>query len=215
MELKGEHIILFITLRGQLDSNNNSSIRDHHTHVSEKNFEVLRELLSTSITGVHGNEVTTSHDKSDLGAWRLTGEVEFLEVSLLSVSDGSNLGSDDGKSRKRNSVELIEATPKTRLTNTFEDLSHISELVLIGTVSNDDIDTKCATHILDSLGLSSTGGSSRGTTIKHTHSLSKCDVTFISERSNTESLLGTQELIRVSENNISDLDKSLRGLWVP
>jgi hypothetical protein len=171
--------------------------------------------LSTSITGVHGNEVTTSHDKPNLGTWRLTGEWEPLKVLLLGVGNGSNLGGDDGKGWKRDSVELIEATPETGLANTLEDLGHILELMLIRAVGYNDINTKCATHILDSLSFTSTGGSSRSTTIKHTHSLGEGDIALISEGSNTKSLLGTEELIRVSEGNISDSNKGLGRLGVP
>jgi hypothetical protein len=145
MELKRKRSIGSITLGSQLDRNDNSSIRDHHTHVSEQYLKVLWELLSTSVTGVHGNEITTSHDKLDLAAWWFTREWEVRQVSFFGVGDGSNLSGDHRQSGERNSVELIEATPKSRLADTFEDLGHILEFMLIGTVGDNDINTECAT----------------------------------------------------------------------
>jgi hypothetical protein len=114
------------------------------------------------------------------------------------------LSSNDRKSSERNTVEFIEATPKTRLANTLEDLSHISEFVLIRAVSDDDENTKSTTKILYSFSLTGTGRSSGSTTIHHTESLRKSNVTSISEGSDTETLLSTEELILVNEFDISN-----------
>jgi hypothetical protein len=43
----------------------------------------------------------------------LIREHELLEVEFLGLSNGLDLSSDDRKSSKRDSVELIEATPKS------------------------------------------------------------------------------------------------------
>ena len=47
-----------VTDRGELDHDNDSSVGNHHTYTSEQNLEVLWKLLTTSITWVHGNEVS-------------------------------------------------------------------------------------------------------------------------------------------------------------
>ena len=58
------------------------------------------------------------------------GEDELLEFLLLGSCDSLNLGGNDGKGRKGNTVELIKAAPKTTLTDSLEDLGHIAELML-------------------------------------------------------------------------------------
>ena len=104
---------------------------------------------------------------------------------------------------------------ETRLANTLEDLGHISVLVLIRAVGDDDEDTEGSTEILDSLCLTGPSWSCRSTTIKHTESLGKGDVASIGKRSDTKSLLGTEELVRVGELDISDLEGNLTVLSSP
>jgi hypothetical protein len=100
-----------ITDRGKLDHNNNLSIRDHHCHTSEQYLQVFWEFLSSSITWVHSNEIGAGFDQNN---WvLLIWEHEFLKIKFFSLSDRFDLSSDDRESGKRNSVELIEATPKS------------------------------------------------------------------------------------------------------
>ena len=87
-----EHIELFgqwyesgVTDRGELDHDNDSSVGDHHTYTSEENLQVLWKLLTTSITWVHGDEVSAGLNKHN---WLLNiREVEHLKVLLFSSSD--------------------------------------------------------------------------------------------------------------------------------
>jgi hypothetical protein len=81
------------------------------------------------------------------------------------------LGSNDRKCGERNTVELVEASPKSRLANTLENLGHVSELVLVRAVCDDDENTKSTTEIFDSFSLSSSGGTSWSTSVHHTESL--------------------------------------------
>ena len=134
---------------------------------------------------------------------------------LLGLSNGLDLSGDDGEGGERDTVELIEATPETRLANTLEDLGHISVFVLVRAVGDDDENTKGSTEILDSLCFTGTSWACRSTTIKHTESLRKGDVASIGKRSDTESLLGTEELIGVSELDISDLEGNFTILSSP
>jgi len=131
------------------------------------------------------------------------------------LSNGLNLSSDDGKSSKRNSVELIEATPKSGLANTLEDLSHISVLMLIRAVDDNDENTEGSSEILYGFGFTSSGWSSWSTTIEHTKSLRQGNVASISEWSNTKSLLSSEELIGVGEFNISDVNSHVLIILSP
>jgi len=101
----------FITDRGKLDHDNNLSVRDHHCHTSKENLQVFWKLLSTSVTWVHCNEISARFDQNN---WVfLIWEHEFSKIKFLSLGNRLDLSGDDGKCCKRNSVEFIEATPKS------------------------------------------------------------------------------------------------------
>jgi len=57
IEFEGELNEGIITDRGKLDHDNDLSIWHHHCYTSEQYFQVFWELLSTSVTWVHGNEI--------------------------------------------------------------------------------------------------------------------------------------------------------------
>jgi hypothetical protein len=100
-----------ITDRGKLDHDNNLSVRDHHCHTSEKYLQVLWKLLSSSVTWVHCNEISARLDQNN---WvLLIWEHELSKIEFLSLGNRLDLSSDDRECSKRNSVELIEATPKS------------------------------------------------------------------------------------------------------
>jgi hypothetical protein len=101
------------------------------------------------------------------------------------------------------------------LANTLEDLSHISVFMLIGAVDNNDENTESSTKILYGFCFTSTGRSSWSSTIEHTKSLGQCDIASISERSDTKSLLSSQEFIGVSELNISDSNTNMLIILSP
>jgi hypothetical protein len=76
VELLGKCGIGAVADRGELDHHNDVSAGHHHSDTAEKDLQVLGKLLTTSVTGVHGNEVSTSHDKFD---WLFfVGEHEHL-----------------------------------------------------------------------------------------------------------------------------------------
>jgi len=207
MELLGERFAILVTDGSKLDLNDNLSIWGHHGYTSEKYLKVFWELLSTSITWVHGNEISASSNKHNwlFSVW----EHESLKAGFLSKSNGLNLSSNDGKSWERNSVEFIEATPKSRLGNTLEDLSHIFVLVLIRAVGDDDVNTEGTSEILDCLCFTCSGWSSWSTTVVHTKSLGKSNVALICKTCDTKSFFGTEELVSIGEDDISDANVAL------
>ena len=52
VELLGEHDVSLETARGELDANNDGTVRHHHSHGTEVDLQVFRELLTASITRV-------------------------------------------------------------------------------------------------------------------------------------------------------------------
>jgi hypothetical protein len=119
IELDGKWLVSFISNGGQLDLDNGDSVWHHHRHTSEEDLQVLWKLLTTSITGIHGNEITNLRLQGDHTFIR---ELELLQLSSLGNGDGLNHSCYDRKSWETDTVELIEATPKSGHTETLEDL---------------------------------------------------------------------------------------------
>ena len=86
--------------------------------------------------------------------------------------------------------------------------------MLTRAVCDDDKDTEGTAEILDSLGLTGTGGASGGATVAHAEGLAESDVAPLSESRDTKTLLGTEELILISEVNIGDANDSLAVLAI-
>ena len=55
-ELPGQCDVLQEAAAGQLDPDDNLSVGDHHGHVPELDLQVLRELLTPLVGGIHGEE---------------------------------------------------------------------------------------------------------------------------------------------------------------
>jgi len=212
-ELDRKWLEVLITDGGQLDLHDNLSIWHHHSNISEEHLEILWELLTTGITGVHGDEVTDLWFETDVVD--LTWERELPETESLGLGDGQDLHSNDRQHIQMDSVELIEATPQTRLTKTLEDLGHIDVGLLWGTVGDDDEDTEGSTHIFHSLSLTSTSWSSWSTTEVHVQSLSQGDVASISQWSDTETFFGSKELIGIVDLPVGDLDTEMFSFFHP
>jgi hypothetical protein len=76
VELLGKGFVSLEPDGGQFDLHDDLPVGHHHTHTSEEYFQIFRELLSSGVTGVHGDEVTASKNEADrLG---LVGEHELL-----------------------------------------------------------------------------------------------------------------------------------------
>ena len=67
----------------------------------------------------------------------------------------------------------------TNFALTFVDSAKSSVVHLIGAVEDNDILSKAAAHVLDSLRLSSPGRSGRSTPQRHAQGLSQCDVASV------------------------------------
>jgi hypothetical protein len=92
----------------------------------------LRKLLSTNVTGVHSDEGTTCRVKINL----LFLEDEPLLVSSNGITDLLELCGTHREYLSSESVELIEAYPRTRGSDTSENVSHGNIVHLIGAVEH-------------------------------------------------------------------------------
>lgn len=140
IEFFGKIININITNWGKFDFHNNLSIGHHHCDTSEKHFKIFWKFLTTSITGVHCNEITNG--VNDFNIDNFFGEEEFTDVLFFGLSDWFDLTSNDGKHFKINTIEFIEASPDTGLAQSFKDFSHINGSMLIGAIGDNDENTK-------------------------------------------------------------------------
>ena len=103
------------------------------------------------------------------------GNMSFLSgILLLGLRNRLDLSGDEREGSVRDSAELVEAAPETRLESTFADLSHISVSLLLRAVGDDDEHTKGTSEICDRLFLPVPAGPGLycgSITIKHTKSL--------------------------------------------
>jgi len=116
----GQHLGVLEALGVQRDLRNHGIVGNHHGHWSEKNLQVVGQLGSSEIAGIHC-------DKD--GARRLQLELHIVEVkALLLFGDGPlyglNLLGHHRQHFESDAIELVEADPDTRLGEAFEKLAH-------------------------------------------------------------------------------------------
>jgi len=99
-----------VTEGGQLNLTNKDVVGHHHGAGSEKSLQVIGELSTTSVTGVHGNVDLARSVKLELG----TLEDEGSQVLHNGGLDSQNLLGNDGQHFEIDSVELVETVPATR-----------------------------------------------------------------------------------------------------
>ena len=118
-ELGSESLSLNETFSHEHVLANKLEIGNDDSDRSEKSLKTFGELRTTEITGVHGNVSTASGIQTDL----ISLEEESLLVFLDGIEDSLEL---DGAHREHfgdESVELIEATPRSRGGKTLENTS--------------------------------------------------------------------------------------------
>jgi len=81
----------------------------------EERLQVLGQFGSTGVSWVHRNEQADTRRQPDLFA----NEVEQLLLGFYRILNALDLNGNDGQHLDRNSVELVEATPRARLRETF------------------------------------------------------------------------------------------------
>mmetsp|Transcript_31988 Transcript_31988/g.94109 ORF Transcript_31988/g.94109 Transcript_31988/m.94109 type:complete len:483 (-) Transcript_31988:1628-3076(-) len=201
-ELGREQIKVGIAHRTHLDLLDYLKVRRHHGNASEQSLEVLRQLLTTSVAWIHGNEEGADLLQDDI--LRISGELEYLEALLLGVLNGQDLLCHHRQYRERDAIELVEASPQSALAETLEDLGAVGVLHLIRAVGNDDEYAQAVAQILYRLGLSGTGRSCRSSAKVHAQGLGQGDVALVREGCDDQALLGSQILVLVVKIDVGD-----------
>jgi hypothetical protein len=143
-------------------------------------------------------------------------EVNLLFLEQETVLDDLNLGGDNGKYLKINSVELIEATPESCLDKSREDDTHSDVIEGLSTIGDDASKGKTLGQILDCLCLSRTGWTSWGSSKLEGKCGSKGHNTSISKWGDNQSSIESLILIAVVKLTcaLSDIDVILLELPV-
>ena len=111
LELGRNRLKTTITHTRKLHLHNDPLIGHHHSNIPEQHLQVLWKLLSTCITWVHSDEVTDLWLETNIVGF--TWELELSELGSLGLGDFEHLHGHNGEDVEMDSVELIEATPKT------------------------------------------------------------------------------------------------------
>lgn len=129
----------------QHDFSNHSIVRNHHTDRPEKRLQIVRQLCSSSVSGVHSNE------NSIVGKYwhHLALELKRLiwPISEQCHSNYKQLLSNNWQHLDIYSVELIQTCPCTLLSESLEQFIHHMSSDLVRTVEHNAESTQCLCKI--------------------------------------------------------------------
>lgn len=193
--LLGENTGVFKTFCEEHDFCDHGIIRDHHGHRSEERLEIIGELGTASVSGIHGDEDAIIGLDGDNFSLELKGVVGV--GSEQGHSDDQKLLGDDREYLDIDSVELVQTGPGALLTQSLEQLVHHHGGNLVRTIEDDTKSAECFGEILGGLCLSGSGGScGRGAQLIG-HCAGDGDPASIGEWGDHESTGGPQVLIAV------------------
>jgi len=104
----------------QRNSCNHTIIWHHHSHWSEQSFQVVWQLRSTRVSGIHCDESAESRLHSDKRLF----EHQLRSIISLGGEELLQLLCDNRQYFQIDPVELIEAGPRTRSGKTFEEFTN-------------------------------------------------------------------------------------------
>ncbi len=192
-------------------------IWDHHCHCSEEGFQVVGQLGTASVAGVHCNKDVAGRFEGDVGILK----EEDLFALFSGDSDGEDLLGDDWQHFKVDTVELVETWPCTWGGEAFEEFTHGLVIKTVWAIEDDTLSGKCFGEILDSLGFSCTSGSFRSTTIIQVKSTAERSIASVSKWRDNKPGAITKILIVVIERRIDHSDPGIiifpviSELWLP
>lgn len=172
-----------------------SVVRNHHTDRSEKRFQVVWKLCSSSVSGVHCDK----DSKSQIQGNHLLVELELGQLGPNCALDGEDLLSNNREHLNINSVKLVEATPCSALSKTTEESSHHFVIKTVGAVEHDALNSKSFSQIFCCLCLACSCWSLWVTTKVQVKSTCEGHVTLISQRGDNETRSISEVLVSISK----------------
>ena len=186
----------------QNDFGNQGIVRNHHSHISEQGLQVIWQLRTSSVTWVHGDEDVASQHELQLGAL----EHELLQSSGNCALNCEDLLSNDREHFKFNTVELIETRPRSRASQTLEELAHRLVVKAIGAIEDHTLDGQSLREILRGLCFTGSRRTGWGPSEAHVDGTHQRTVAPISKRCNDQSSRVTVVLVPVVSLGIDHSD---------
>ena len=202
-DLDSNRLSILETEGVKLDLSDEGVVWHHHSAGTEQSLEVIRQLGSASVTGVHSDVDGTGAVQDKVGGIL---EIEGRLLGLDGTLDLENLLSDNGEYFEINSVELIEATPGARGGQSLEELAHRVVIETVRAVEHDTLDGKSFGEILDRLSLTSSSRAFRSTTVIEVLGSHESSVTSIGKCRNDETGRVTKVLESVFNRGSDHLD---------
>mmetsp|Transcript_109650 Transcript_109650/g.266590 ORF Transcript_109650/g.266590 Transcript_109650/m.266590 type:complete len:318 (+) Transcript_109650:949-1902(+) len=200
------------TLREEHDLTNLQEIGHNHGHGAEQRLQVIGQLSTAGVAGVHGDE--DAHTRVDLDLLA-EANIHGLLLVVERVLDGTKLGRHHGEHLDVDAVELVEAAPRACLTQSLEDLSHSLEIHLRRTVEHVHDVGDSAAQILHSFRLARTSRPSWGSAKKQAKCQSQGDVAAIRQRGNNQPAGVANPFVAVDTLVVSDSDVDVLRLTTP
>lgn len=123
--------------------------------------------------------------------------------------------SDDRKYFKIDSVKFIETVPAARRRQTFKEFSHSLVAQIGGAVEHNTLNSKRFSQIFDGLGLTSSSGSFRSTTIVELLGSHECSIASIGQGSDNQSEGVTKILPTIGNCGSDHTDIKVKSLLSP
>ena len=130
-------------------------VGDHHRDVAEERLEVIRELGTTGVARVHGDEDVGGVDNPKLH----TLEDEPVQLCRDRALNAQHLLRHHREHLELDAVELVEARPRARRRQTFEKLPHRLIVQAVRAVEHDALNRDSLGEVLRGLRLTRTRGS--------------------------------------------------------
>mmetsp|Transcript_12963 Transcript_12963/g.30944 ORF Transcript_12963/g.30944 Transcript_12963/m.30944 type:complete len:678 (-) Transcript_12963:353-2386(-) len=177
-------------------------IRHHHRTRPEESLQVLGQLGSSCVSRVHGDEEASCGDQANV----VIHELKALLALLYSIQYRLDLCGDDREHFNRDAVELVEASPCTRLRQAHEDLRHGEVVHLVGAVEDEHRQPDGARQILGGLGLARSGRAGGSATHDQVEGLCEGDVAAVGQGRDDQTATVAHVLVHVGGRPVTNLD---------
>mmetsp|Transcript_1997 Transcript_1997/g.5250 ORF Transcript_1997/g.5250 Transcript_1997/m.5250 type:complete len:276 (-) Transcript_1997:2227-3054(-) len=201
-DARGELLRRHYTLTVKHDLGDQLAIGNHHRHGSEQRFEVVGQIATTRVSGIHGDEgghvlvqLDASPEQVDVG--------RVVEQPLL---DAENLLTHGAQDTFLETIELVEAAPGADLTETGENSSHCAEIEGFIAVENEDESPELRSERLHRFGFSGTRRTEGRSSHAEVQSLRERQVSLVGKRGLHQTFADSQVLESVIEVRIGERD---------
>jgi len=110
-DLFSQHLILVETFRHKRDFTNGLEIWNHHSHWAELVGQVVRQLTTACVAGIHSNKQACG--VIHFNVFFIQDTVVLFSSLLNCFEDLLHLAGHDGQYIKQDTVKLVETAPRS------------------------------------------------------------------------------------------------------